>query len=168
MPKIEEIFKLYYRPLCIYAIGILKDVNSAEDVVMDSYVRFWNRQKDIQIDDIKNYLYTTVRNACYDLNRKKQKMPFTVGLNLVENEINQKENEKISEIAANLWTAIDTLPHQCRKIFLMSKRDGMKYSEIAEELDVSIKTVEAQISKAYKVLRGKTKHIYTFFCSLFV
>jgi len=168
MLTIEDLFKLYYRPLCMYAIGQLHDVNYAEDVVMDCYVKFWNRQKHSNdIADVKSYLYLMVRNACYDFNRNSQKAMPSIDLNIVENKSEQDDDECFSEIAANLWTAIDSLPQQCRRIFLMSKRDGMKYSDIAQELGLSVKTIETQVSKAYKILRGKAKEIYFFILSLF-
>ena len=65
---------------------------------------------------------------------------------------------------AELWTAIDTLPQRCREVFLLSKRDRLKYREIAERLDISEKTVEHQVSKALKILRRQVKD---FFYSLF-
>lgn len=158
---------LYYRPLCLYAISLLECVDDAEDIVMDCFVKLWNRNKTgAIINDVKSYLYLMVRNACYDDNKKKGKIPEFVDVNLVDAESNLDDNERFTETAANLWTAIDTLPKQCRRIFLMSKRDGMKYSEIAEKLGLSIKTVEVQIGKAYKVLRGKAKDIYSYFFSL--
>lgn len=165
--QIEELFQLYYRPLCLYAIGLIEDVNFAEDIVMDCYVKFWKRRtkNNGEIKDVKSYLYLMVRHACYDYNR--QARVETVEMDVLNIDAHTEEDERFSEIAANLWTAIDTLPAQCRKIFLMSRRDGLKYSEIAEELGLSVKTVEAQMGKAYKVLRGKAKEIYFFILSLF-
>lgn len=81
--------------------------------------------------------------------------------------ITQTEVEDNSELAARLWTAIDSLPERCKKIFLMSKLEDKSYSEIAEELGVSVKTVEAQVTKAYKRLRTKAKDIYYFVLSFF-
>lgn len=74
-----------------------------------------------------------------------------------------EEQIRIAERDARLWTAIDKLPPERRKIFLLSKRDGLKYQEIADELHISVKTVENQISKALKSLRDTAIKIYTFF-----
>ena len=71
------------------------------------------------------------------------------------------------EREARLWSEIDKLPPTCRTVFLMSKRDGLKYETIAESLNISVKTVEAHICKAYTVLRGKAKIIYTSILMLF-
>lgn len=70
-------------------------------------------------------------------------------------------------IEAKVWTALDSLPPKCREIFLMSKRDGMSYIEIATELQLSVKTVEAQITKAYKRLRKYAQRFYHFLLSFF-
>ena len=74
-----------------------------------------------------------------------------------------EERIALAERDARLWSAIDRLPSERRRIFLLSKRDGLKYQEIAEELHISVKTVEVQISKALKALRETAIRIYTFF-----
>ena len=74
----------------------------------------------------------------------------------------EEEQVRLAERDARLWDAIDHLPPERRRIFLLSKRDGLKYQEIAEELHISIKTVENQISKALKALRETAIRIYTF------
>lgn len=163
---IEKLFRLYYRPLCLFATHFLRDTHLVEDVVMDSYVKLWDKMKEEEINNPKNYLYTMVRHSCYDQNATAN---TTTSLedgfsNIPEEESNLEER---SQIEARLWTAIDCLPTKCRTIFLMSKRDHMTYQEIAEELHLSIKTVEAQISKAYQRLREAGKSIYHFFLSFF-
>jgi RNA polymerase sigma-70 factor (ECF subfamily) len=99
-----------------------------------------------------------VRNACIDILRKSRLVEDIESSDL-ENIITDDEAKSRSEKEARLWTAIDNLPEKCRKIFLMSKRDGMKYREIAEELCISEKTVEHQISKALKRLQGSRDEI---------
>lgn len=170
MRDIENLFKLHYRPLCLFAIHLLKVVESAEDVVMDCYIKLWNKWEDEDIINPKSYLYTSVRHACYDYNLKK-----TTHTNLSVEDEAKAINDSLSEdllqteeqacIEANLWTAIDSLPKKCREVFLMSKRDGMSYADIAQEQKISIKTVEAQITKAYKRLREKAQQIYHFLFS---
>lgn len=170
MRDIENLFKLHYRPLCLFAIHLLKDVDSAEDVVMDCYIKLLDKWEDKDIKNPKNYLYMSVRHACYDYNLKKathtnislEDEAKTINANLPE-DLSQTEEQAIIE--ANLWTALDSLPKKCREVFLMSKRDGMSYEDIAKEQTISIKTVEAQITKAYKRLREKAQQIYHFLFS---
>ena len=153
--NIEALFKKLYKPLCLYALHYLGgDLNSAEDVVEDCFVKLWEHEPKNQ----EAYLYTSVRNACIDILRKSRLVEDIEPSDL-ENIITDDEAKSRSEKEARLWTAIDNLPEKCRKIFLMSKRDGMKYREIAEKLCISEKTVEHQISKALKRLQGSRDEI---------
>jgi RNA polymerase sigma-70 factor (ECF subfamily) len=104
-----------------------------------------------------------VRNRCLDHLRKKgipteSLKPYdTYGI------IDDDEAQDRSRTEARLWTAIDSLPEKCREIFILSKRDGLKYEEIAEELGLSVNTVRNQISKALKVLKEGIHKLYMFF-----
>lgn len=163
---IEELFRLYYRPLCLFATHLLQDSSLVEDAVMDSYLKLWTKMKEEDIHNPKSYLYMTVRHICYDKNASSNTTTSIEGT--TSNLPNEESNlEELSMIEARLWTAIDSLPSKCRQIFLMSKRDNMTYQEIAEELHLSIKTIEAQIGKAYKRLRETGRNIYQFFLSFF-
>lgn len=153
--NIEALFKKLYRPLCLYALHYLgDDLNSAEDIVEDCFMKLWEHEPSNE----EAYLYATVRNACIDFLRKST-LVTDIEPSDLENIISDDEAKLRSEKEAKLWTAIDNLPDKCRKIFLMSKRDGMKYREIAEELCISEKTVEHQISKALKRLHGNRDEI---------
>jgi RNA polymerase sigma-70 factor (ECF subfamily) len=105
----------------------------------------------------------TVRNRCLDQLRKKgipteSLKPYdTYGL------IDDDDAQERSLTEARLWTAIDSLPEKCREVFVMSKRDGLKYEEIAEELGLSVNTVRNQISKALKILKEGAQKIFSFF-----
>lgn len=162
MNDFKEFFNLYYRSLCIYAMHILNDTDIVEDIVMECYIKLWIRLKEnTHINDVKNYLFITVRNACYDTNRKNNRaMDFIDTQQIEEDAIMLEVDEERIDRNACLWQIIDSLPQKCRKIFLMSKQEELSYNEIAARLGLSIKTVEAQISKAYKILRSKAKGIY--------
>ena len=108
-----------------------------------------------------------MRNACIDILRKSRLVEDIESSDL-ENIITDDEAKSRSEKEARLWTAIDNLPEKCRKIFLMSKRDGMKYRKIAEELCISEKTVEHQISKALKRLQGSRDEILFVMFTIFL
>ena len=99
--------------------------------------------------------YTSVRNACIDRLRRQSPIDTEITPTDLCGVISDDQAQESSFREAELWTAIELLPERCREIFLMSKRDGMTYREIAEELNLSEKTVEHQISKALKTLRGK-------------
>lgn len=158
--NIEYMFKQYYRPLCLYATHFLSDIDTAEDIVMDCFVKYTehlNKGKNIKTP--KSYLYQMVRNGCIDQLRNPN---FTENAETVPDYPDDEETcFDQYEREARLWSEIDKLPPTCRTVFLMSKRDGIKYESIAESLNISVKTVEAHISKAYTVLRGKVKVIYS-------
>ena len=153
MQEIDLIFQQYYRPLCLYATHYLHDIDEAEDVVQDCFVKLISRS--IMPENIKAFLYTSVRNAC--ISRLRCQSPIDAEITPTDlcGVISDDQAQECSFREAELWTAIVQLPERCREIFLMSKRDGMTYREIAEELNLSEKIVEHQISKALKTLRGK-------------
>ena len=156
---IEILFKGMYRTLCLYALHYLEDMDAAEDVVQDAFLAYWNRSRDYAAPSSPRvYLFTSVRNICIDRIRKKA--PETVALDRIpvgyEEVITDGEAASRSEVESRLWSAIDRLPAQRRQILLMSKRDGMKYTEIASELGLSAFTVRNQISRALASLRKDT------------
>lgn len=160
----EELFRYNYRPLCLYALHYLKDADLVEDVVQECFATLWEKhQAGTAVANRRAYLYMTVRNRCLDHLRRKgipteQLKPYdTYGI------IDDDDAQERSQTEAQLWTAIDSLPEKCREVFLMSKRDGMKYGEIAEELGISENTVRNQISKALKALKDGVIKIYLFF-----
>ena len=162
--NIEVLFRTNYRPLCLYALHYLNDIDAVEDIVQDSFVDLWELLKGgKEIKNVKSYLYTMVKNR--SLEKLKQDNLLTDDNILDKEEFEDEDLEERSYIESRLWSAIDSLPERCRDIFLMSKRDGLKYKEIAEELNISIKTVENQMSKALKTLKKGAINMYTFiFC----
>ena len=164
----ESLFSYNYRPLCIYALHYLSDVDAAEDVVQECFATLWEKlQQGTEIANRKSYLYTTVRNRCLDQLRRKgvpteSLKPYdTYGI------IDDDDAQERSQQEARMWTAIDSLPEKCREVFILSKRDGLKYEEIAEELGLSINTVRNQISKALNVLKNGAIKIYSFILGIF-
>ncbi|HEY9542622.1 RNA polymerase sigma-70 factor [Prevotella sp.] len=149
-PDIKELFELYYRQLCLYALHYVGTNEVAEDIVQECFVTLWQKQPDYP----KAFLYTSVRNRCVDYLRHARLPMADVAAHDLENIISDDEARKRSETEARLWKAIDRLPERQRQVLLMSKRDGMRYREIAQELGISERTVEHQVSAAMKKLRG--------------
>lgn len=149
---IKLFFNQHYDALCLFATHIVGDIDEAEDVVMDCFAEFVSKTEGGWTPEHpRSYLYMMVRNACID--RQKKKIDV-MDVDEVD-DIPEDDEDAVAryEREAMMWNVIDGLPQSCRRVFLMSKQDGMKYSEIAEALSISVKTVEAHISKAYSVIR---------------
>lgn len=149
----EKEFDIYFRklylPLGMFALRIVGDEYVAEDIVSNTFAKIWQKiNSGFEIDNFTTYIYQAVRNESLSYLRKKKEM---VGL---EN-IPEVDEEAIdtSERDAKIWKAIDELPEKCRRVFLLSKRDGLSNEEIAEEMGISLKTVKNQMTKAFSRLR---------------
>ena len=157
--KIERLFKNNWDALCMFSLHFVGDMGTAEDVVMDCFLKLSERiEHGDEILTPKHYLYQMVRNGSLD---KARHVGQTV--QLTETSRTSEDLDDVSERSvreARLWTAIDSLPPVRREVLLMSKRDGMHNDEISQTLGISVKTVEAHLYKAYKTLRGKAKEIY--------
>lgn len=157
--NIERLFKDNYDGLCMYSLHFVGDMNIAEDVVMDSFLKLSEKIRNGgKILVPKQYLYQMVRNESINVTKQKN-----ISVQIDESSETADDYDDISALSdreARVWKAIDQLPPVQRKVLLMSKRDGMKHDDIAACLGISIKTVEAHLYKAYKALRGKAKEIY--------
>lgn len=160
----EALFRYNFRPLCLYALHYLGDVDASEDVVQECYMKLWEKlEQGTEVNNRRAYLYMTVRNRCLDILRSKGLPTESLKPNDTYGIIDENDLEERSRTEARLWTAIDSLPEKCREIFILSKRDGLKYEEIADELNLSVNTVRNQISKALKILKEGVIKIYSFF-----
>lgn len=157
MASIDTAFQEYYRPLCLYAMHYLSgDVDTAEDVVQDCFVRLWQRE----VNNDKAFLYTAVRNACIDRLRRTTPLCHDIEPQDLEGTITDEEAQNRSVLEARLWKAIDSLPQRQREALLLCKRDGMSYRQTAERMGIREKTVEHLLSNAMKALRGQRSDIY--------
>ncbi len=160
---IEEAFKCYYRPLNLFALHYVNDIDSAEDIVQQCFSDLWEKQcQNRDIGNLKAYLFTSVRNQCIDFLKKDTVISHDVEVDSLDNLSEENDEEERAFREARLWTAIDSLPDRCREIFLMNKKDGMKYKEIAEKTGLSVNTVENHVLKALRLLREKAGQIYYF------
>jgi RNA polymerase sigma-70 factor (ECF subfamily) len=157
----EFLFKSHYANLCGYAVKYVWDLQQAEEIVQDLFYNLWSKRSDLYISSsIESYLFRAVRNACLNyLKHKKIRdeyasnviQAFSAGTGLDENPVETLElKKKIDE-------SIDSLPPERKRIFLLSRSEGLKYKEIADKLGISVKTVEAQMGKALKFLREELK-----------
>lgn len=147
--EFESLFRALYLPLGMYALRIVEDADSAEDLVQDAFLKVWQQlESGTVIDNFKAYMYRSVRNGCAGYLKGRRE---TVGLETLPEIDDETVDTSIRD--AKIWKAIDSLPVRCREIFLLSKRDGLSNDEIAEELGISVKTVKNQMTKAFSRLR---------------
>jgi len=168
----EKTFRTYYSRLCKYANSLLKDSDEAEEVVQTVFLTIWEKRADLEITfSIKAYLYRAVHNHC--LNRfkhaaiKEAHKEYSVHF-IPQSYESVTQAIHASELEEQIEHAVNKLPAQCQKAFRMSRFEELKYQEIAERLDISIKTVENQIGKALRILRVElADYLPSVFISLF-
>lgn len=155
----KSLFKEYYPALTFYALKIVNSAETAREIVQDLFVKIYEKRYSLNIDtSLKSYLYRSVYNSCMNYIQHVSIMEHHH--KIIRSETNDVESFSEDEIfrvelEQKIYNEIEKLPEQCRKIFKMNRFDGMSNSEIAEELGLSKRTVETQISKALKVLRGR-------------
>lgn len=156
--EFEQIYHQYYKPLYIYALKFVAE-QIAQDIVQDIFVTIWNTPPVLRTS-LKSYLFTAVRNACLD---------YIKGMKVKENYINQRllqlqldeiayyqteETSILEEEQLNLiYTTIEELPEKCKEIFKLSYFNNMKSNEIAQKLDLSVRTVQNQLYKGLIKIR---------------
>lgn len=157
----EKFFKTYFKSLHAYAFVMLQDEIMAEEVVQQVFYRIWEKKEQFRVHtSVKAFLYKTVYNECLNyLKHQKHKANHQnyvlyANRSQVSNE-NAAMRVELNELETQLKKAMNELPEQCRTIFYMSRFDELKYREIATQMGLSIKTIEAQMGKALKVLRKK-------------
>jgi RNA polymerase sigma-70 factor (family 1) len=163
-PKLgcEVLFQKYYTILCSHAIRFVYSKEVAEDIVSDIFCRFWSDQIYLAINiSYRAYLFKAVRFSSYnyikwELSKRRNEVDFID----FADQLNSMKPEEImvyDELAQEIDRLIENLPTQCKRVFMLSRFENKKYQEIANELNISIKAVEAHISKALQTLRNKLK-----------
>lgn len=148
--EFETYFRRLFLPLGMFAMRIVDNADDAEDIVENTFLKAWQRISDgVEIENFNAYMYRCVRNECVSFLRGVQEFEDIDSIPEISEEIIDT-----SERDARIWKAIDELPEKCREIFLMSKRDGYSNEEIADELNISVKTVKNQMTKAFARLRN--------------
>jgi RNA polymerase sigma-70 factor, ECF subfamily len=155
---LELLFRKYYSRLCSYANKYVNDPEEAREIVQEVFIKIWERREDIDPEEsLGPYLFRiTCNNSINRLRHRKVvgKYAEIYKLVYVDNaEISPHESLIASELTQNISKALKKIPPRCRQIFNLSRVDGLKYSEIAYTLNISVKTVEAQMSKALNILR---------------
>ncbi len=157
----KYLFDLYFVPLCRFGILYLKDQQEVEQIAMDIFTYVWEEKEHIEIHlSYKAYLFNSMRNRCLNVLRDRKEMCALDEADLLYSE--DYSPLELKELAQLIEAAVLSLPDKCQSIFRKSREKHLSYKEIADELGISVKTVEVQISKALKRIKDTLGDKYTF------
>ncbi|MEQ7798950.1 RNA polymerase sigma-70 factor [Pedobacter sp. ASV1-7] len=160
--QFEKLFREHYQTLCYYSNIVIKDMEAAEDVVQDVFVKCWAA---IQADTLEiqqeHYLYRSVKNAALNyVKAQKVRQNYADNYGSTHTEADGGRDSLVAaETRQRIMDAIDQLPAQCRKVFLLCVLEDKSYKEAAAQLDISINTVKTQMTKAFSTLRPQLKDL---------
>ena len=156
----ERVFKHSYRPLTAYAFRFVRDLPTAENIVQDVFLKLWQNRSELNITtSLDHYLFRAVRNHSLNFLDKAKVRSSYLRLQAEKDVNNNDYKEYYPEIGLLeiIENAISALPEKRQEIFRLAREEGLKYREIADQLNISVKTVEAQMSLALKQLRESLK-----------
>lgn len=155
----RELFLDFYPSLCVFAQRYISSPETCEDIVQDTFFHLWKNRKKIEVtSSFRNLLITSVKNSCTDYLRKQSVRQSHAEKQIIPEITDTPEAiYTIRELEEMLYAALGQLPENVRRAFELSRFENMTYNQIAEEMSVSPKTVEAYIGKALSVLRGELK-----------
>lgn len=161
----EKIFKANHNQIVGFCIQFISDLDKAKSLTQEVFLNLWlNREKIETLNGIKAFLYTFAKSSClnYIRHRKVISKYEDKHLQEKEEELNREVLEsfdfnslEFSELESLIQQAINDLPEKCRQVFIMSRFDGKKNKEISEELNISVKAVEANMTRALKTLKSR-------------
>lgn len=153
----ESLFREYYRPLVVYSMKYVRDVDAAKEIVQEFFVRLYEKRSSLVIDtSLKSYFYRSVYNSCINyISHMEMRNRHIKNLAMQsENEFSDNQVALI-ELQSRIYKSVEAMPEQCRRIFKLNRFEGLRNEQIAEKLGISKRTVETQISKALRILRKK-------------
>jgi RNA polymerase sigma-70 factor (ECF subfamily) len=175
----KEIYLYYFPRLLCFAREYVILQEDAENIVQDVFLLLWEKRDNLQIQiSLAAFLFTLIKNRCIDHLRRKTNVEqgkkqlqenYLFELKMKQYSLEALDQSVISDdnIEKIITNAIDSLPPKCREIFLLNKMEGKKYREIADDLNISVNTVENQMGIAFRKLRVKLKNSLPIFLFLF-
>lgn len=151
----RKLFDLYYEPLCTSLNYYTRDEVAIEEIVQEVFVNLWEARDQLKIEHIKTYLFSAARYRALNYLRDKQRQ-LEILENWAKEEIeirNSRESSDLDDMLPYLQKAVESLPEKCREIFELSRQEHLTYKQIADRNNISIKTVENQMSIALKKIR---------------
>ncbi len=157
----EQLYKKYFRELLAYAFSLLRDWDAAEEIVQAMFLKLWEKEEAVEArSSIKSYLYKSVYHSSLNYIRAQKvqlKYQTTTAYAMKDHTDDAAQRLSMSELERFLQKALSKLPEKCRTVFHLSRFEELKYQEIADHLNISIKTVEVHMGKALRILRKEMK-----------
>ena len=153
----NKAFESYYSRLCFFADNIIHDYDQSSSIVQQVFVDLWLKRERLDVVySLKGFLFRSVRNQSLDwLRHRKVESEYLQELSFKQEEAVFLDQLELAELNDKINIAIQELPEKCREIFILCRFEGLKYAEIASRLEISVKTVETQMSIALKKIRTK-------------
>lgn len=159
-----EIMEYWYTPLYNFALGYLNNSENTKEVIQDVFLKLWDNRNNLNENtNLNAYLYAVTRNRCIDVvrrerlmiqfqnHKKEEYLRLTESFEALSDPI--LDNLFANEVQHEINRAVEHLPEQCKKVFIMSRKEGMKNKEISQSLHLSEKTIESHLTKALKTIR---------------
>jgi len=163
--KFEMLFREHFTGLCYFARKYTGDLDSARDIVHTVFFRVWENRSEFEWDKpVKSYLFTSVYNRSMNFirdNKKFMNHEDAYRQNLVVDESVYADRLETAELEEKIRKALLKLPEKCREVFELSRFEGKTYTEIATKMNISVKTVETQMSKALHILKLELREYLT-------
>ena len=154
----EQLYATYFNELATYICSLNNNFGQAEDIVQNVMLNIWKNRSTLSIKtSLRNYLYKASYNEFVRFyNKRKREESFFIDLKAeyLDYFIEEKP-DRLADVLIKVRFEIENLPEKCKEIFILNKYEGLRYKEISEAKGISIKTVEAHMTKAMKILRTK-------------
>ena len=166
------LFRSHFAGLCFFAQKYVKDFETAKEIVQDSFLSLWEKRETIDMSrPVKSYLTMVIHNKCTNYLRDNRK--FDQNILDIENLLEVPEYDGADsmvevELKLKIDSSIAELPEKCREIFVLNRYENLKYQEIADKLQISVKTVETQMSKALQHMRVRLAEFMTIIVALLI
>lgn len=153
---LKELFDLYYKPLCIFALKYIDSIEQAEDIVQEIFVKFWNNKVYKNINsELRSYLFTAVKNNAINTSQRNTRLCFQeIEASIIDKIDDDLDDDEMLRLKQKLYKEIEELPPKAKDIFRSIVFENLKYKEVAALYNISVNTVKTQYSRALQRLRG--------------
>jgi RNA polymerase sigma-70 factor, ECF subfamily len=163
--EFEALFREYFKPLTAFAFKFTRDLDDAKSIVHDVFTKVWENRDGMDLSkSVRAYLYTSVNNRSLNYIRDRKKFvqqTVTDDMNIADSKNDISDLLSEEDIHKKVEAALEAIGPKAKEVFLLSRNEGLKYNEIAEKLNLSVKTVETHMSTALKELRNYLKEYLT-------